>query len=169
MIGGSGIARYAKAELETSFADAIGLLNSRLDAPAQLTVPETFYLYGERNGAMPDLAVLGVAVEVSVPDIDLDELDMAAQAADGRALLQVTVWATDGGLDFPDLIDRLHLYGSAVVSVLSKPGWAPGQVTRNAAIRVRAADVDPDAADGTNIEAAAAVILYVEYDEVLAL
>lgn len=169
MLGGSGIAHRAKNVLEAGLGSAIAELNARPDAPVQLEAPGEFYLYGEPSGAFPDLAIRGVAVEVSVPDIDYDNLDIHELAADAASVLQVTVWAEEA-VDFPAMIDRLHLYASAVISTLRGQGrLAPGSVLRRAAVRVRAADVEPDNPRSTTVRAGAAVICYIDHDESLSL
>lgn len=169
MMGADGLARYALPTLEAQMPGAIATLNARPGAPVQLAVPTHYYLYGEATGAMPELAIHGVAVEVSAADVDLDNLDTASEHADASTPLAVTVWAEEA-VDFPGMITRLHLYGMAVVSVLRAPGWAPGgAIVRRASIRVRAADIDPDAPDSTVTKAGAAVIMQVDYDERLSL
>ncbi len=165
MIGGHQLARAAKATLEAQMPGAIAALNAETGA-AQLPVPGTFYLYGRK--VLPDLAVHRVAVEVSTPDLDFTDLDAHTLAADGLGLVQVTVWAQE--VDFEVLIERLHRYASAVVSILAHhDASGPTTIPRSAAVRVRAADVDPESGADQQVTAGAAILVRVEFDALLSI
>ena len=164
LLGGHGLARAAKATLTAQLPGVITVLNAQAGAPVTLVNPGSYYLYGQRF--KPDLATVGVAVEVSSPDQEYTEVELEWRQADAEALVQVTVWAQD--TDFPDLIESLERYATGVLSVMMAPDTC-GAGTRplSAAVRVRAADVDPDGAADQPVVAGAAILLGVSYDEVL--
>jgi hypothetical protein len=173
MIGGDGLARRAKATLQAQLPGALAALNAEAGAPVQLGNPGSYYLYGDPSGKLPDLAVHGVTVEVSSPDQEYESFDMAFLQADATGLVQVTVWAQttptgDRDSDWSNLIDTLHRYAKAVVSVLAhEAAVAPDSKPQRAAVRVRAADVSPDTPPSQPIVAGAAILVNVDYTEPL--
>lgn len=167
MIGGDGLARGALLTLQGDLATACTALNADPAAPVQLAVPDPtrIVLYGK--GVTPDIAVYGVAIEVSSPGQKGEVTDISDQHADVTAPVFVVVWAQD--INRVALVDKLNRYVSAVLAVMvHHDSVCPGSVVLGYDSAVRAARIDPDAADAAQVQGWATVVLRVGYVESLA-